>query len=333
MRRATRARRASGDLFGLLRRPVLRLDRFPQHLECLGAQLGDAALGHGEEPGELLGGATLEEVARDDQAVTLGQQVHCVTKVRTHLTSLELFGRLRHGAVAEHVDEREIFVRLAEAIVEGQHHRAEHTVSERRQVSRTGSDLSRQLLHRRHASETAREPLLGRVGLPGQRPHRAGRPVRRPDCVEDRATDAARCELVERDSLARVEAVRRLHQAEHAGSDELAPVYVPREVHRHLHDDLLDEGQVRLDERAIRASGPPCVGSRLGRATGGGLPILGLCLRHLRPTPSTDVPAEIGTLSGDISTERCFALGVVWPISAAHRGWAPPVTDGSVTQC
>ena len=68
--------------------------------EGLGAQLGDPGLGDPEEAGQLLGGAVLEEVADDHQALALGQQADGVAQVGVQLAGLELLERLDGAAVA-----------------------------------------------------------------------------------------------------------------------------------------------------------------------------------------------------------------------------------------
>ena len=56
------------------------------------AQLQDATLGHGEEAGKLLRGATLEEIAGDHKAMPLEEEVHRITEIGAHLAGLELLG-------------------------------------------------------------------------------------------------------------------------------------------------------------------------------------------------------------------------------------------------
>ena len=110
---------------------VLRLDAFLEHAEGLRAELGDPALGDTEEVGEFLGGATLEEVAHDDEAVTLREEVDGVGQVRVELAVLHLLAGLTGGGIGKDVDQGQVLVgAFVDLVFEGQHDRAEHTVLE-----------------------------------------------------------------------------------------------------------------------------------------------------------------------------------------------------------
>ena len=246
MRRATRPMLWSG---GGDRAGVLGLDAFLEHRERLGAQLRHPGLGHAEEAGQLLGGAALEEVADDHQAVALGQQVHGVTQVGVQLTGLELLERLDRAAVGEHVDEGEVLVGASLTSCS----RASTTERNMRSCSRLSSS---RVMPRASAISTllgTRPSSVARrcstaSSLRASVAHRAGRPVGGPDGVEDRAPDALGGEAVERHASGLVVAAGRLDQTEGAGPGQLVAVDVAGEVHRHLEHDVLHQRQVLLDQ-------------------------------------------------------------------------------------
>jgi hypothetical protein len=100
---------------------VLRLDAVLQHEQGLRAQLRDTRLGDAEEPGQLLRGATLEEVADHHEAVALRQQRDRVAEVAMQLAGLELLTGLERALVGEDVDEGEVLLRhVADLVLERQ---------------------------------------------------------------------------------------------------------------------------------------------------------------------------------------------------------------------
>ena len=88
---------------------VLRLDAFLQHLDGFGTNLADSALGNSQEAGEILAAAAFEEVADDDESLTLGQERNGVSQVCVELARFEFLGWLDGCVIDEYVDEGGLF--------------------------------------------------------------------------------------------------------------------------------------------------------------------------------------------------------------------------------
>ena len=193
----------------------------------------------------------LEEVARDDPAVPLGEQLDGVVEVAEELLGLERLGRLGRRAVGEHVAEGELLatVAVADAVLERQDHGAEHAVADGGELgglhAHGGGDVGR----RRRAAALVGEILLGEVERPPDRSHRAGGPVGGAYGVEDGAADPPGGEAVEGHASGAVVALGRLDQAEGTGPGQLLAVDVAGEVAGDLEDHVVHEGQVALDQQ------------------------------------------------------------------------------------
>ena len=98
------------------------------------------------------------------------------------------------------------------------------------------------------AAELALERLADGGEVTGARAQGARGEVEGADGVDDRAADAQHRPALERDALARVEAARRLDQAEGAGGDQLVAVAVARVVVGHAADDGADQGEAVGDQ-------------------------------------------------------------------------------------
>src|SRR5690606_3906183 len=84
----------------------------------------------------------------------------------------------------------------------------------------------------------------GGFQLPDLAAHSAGRPVTRPGRVDDGAADPDGGIAREGDAHRRVEPAGRLHQAQHTGAPQLAPVDVAGVTGSHLLNQLTHELEV-----------------------------------------------------------------------------------------
>jgi len=181
--------------------------------------------------------------------MTLREQGHGVTQVGMQLAALQLLGRLDGGPVGEHVDQGQLLVvGVAHQGVERQHHGAEETVAQAVELLAGHVERCRGLPQRWHAAQLVGEALLDLVETTCERTHRTGRPIGGAHAVDDGAADALRREPVERHTAGLVVPLRRLDQAERAGTGQLVTVDVAGEVHRHLEHHVVDQGQVLLDQ-------------------------------------------------------------------------------------
>ena len=254
------ARLASGDPPRLGRegghtglRRVLGLDALAQHLQRLGAQLGDPRLRDAQLMGELLGRAVLQEVADDDEPVALGEQPDGVLHVGQQLPQLELLGRLEGPAVVQHVHQQELVAgHPGDLVVQRQDHRAEHAVLQA-------------------ASSWALIPSAAAISVvEGTRPSSVARRcstssrrrarLRTERGAQSAARTASRIAPRMRWATKRsngtpprlVEAARRLHEAQRAGAGELLAIDMAGIVERDLEDDVADEREVTFDPAGQR---------------------------------------------------------------------------------
>ena len=189
---------AAGGLLGGGRLPYWASMPSFSITQRLGAQLGDAGLGHAEELGQVLGLAALEEVARRSR----GGGARAAAPRRRAGRRAARGSRAPRAAPMESSASTSTRVRSSSESLTSCS-RASTTERNMRSCRRLSSSrfmpsASAISCDVRHPAELGGQALLDGLELAGEGAHRAGGPVGGPDGIEDRAADALGGEAVER---------------------------------------------------------------------------------------------------------------------------------------
>ena len=226
-------------LLGQHLRRELAVHAVPQHLQGLGAQLGDPRLRDPELLGELAHRPVLEEAAAHDLLQALRQRVHRVAQVGLALALDEH----RLGGPRGRGQDR-VGARVGGQVVDPQDDGLVQVGLDPLQLGPADAHGLRELVRGRRPAQVRGQRLVHGVALAHPAAQRTGGPVGRAELVQQRAADAARGVPCERHPVGRVEGAGGTEQRAHAGRGEVIGVDVPREPHADRAHFMVDEGHV-----------------------------------------------------------------------------------------
>jgi hypothetical protein len=127
-----------------------------------------------------------------------------------------------------------------------------------------GAELGRHLGRGRAPAQPQGQVVARPQHAPGLGAHRAARPVRAAQLVEQGATDAGGGVVLEAGPAARVPAPGRQREPEHGGRQQVVTVDVAGQAASQLVDRLVGQWQVRANEVGLDRATVGCHASNLG---------------------------------------------------------------------